>query len=486
MARDVCGLFMINRVLVVRLVAAATVLLALEAIVGSLSNSGAVTPGGVTGYSAKPAEPADRPRQMRVGDTRTLAEAIVPAAAEGATQKVLVAADAVPPALASRPAELLSAERLLIRVLGLADLTGEYRVSANYMISVPVVGRLSLEGLSASDLERELSQKLSTLTGREAYVTIEIAEYKPVFVTGAVQRPGTAPWKPGMTVLHALTIAGSSSSGDGKGPKNDSPSPLINSQLDRLRLRKVLLEQKKNLATLARLHTERSGSTVIELPESLMRIVGPKEAQDLIDEQATLMASRKQSFENQRDALDRSISSARQQLTSLERQASIVRTQLDLRKAQKEKIDGLATKGFTRSERVLDEQFRLFDLEEKQISVSVAMARVQGVISGLERDRSRLIDDRRNFLETEIFKTEREISQLEVDIELHRSAYRTATGMDLDIEEVARSGDVSRSPVSAFEYKVIRAQANGPETINANQFTRLMPGDVVVVAMQSD
>ena len=101
-----------------------------------------------------------------------------------------------------------NAERLSIKVLGYAELTGEYRLNSDETISLPVIGRVSISSMTLVELERELTERVSRITNREAYVNVEVVEYKPVFVSGAVTRPGPAPWKPGMTVLHALTLTG--------------------------------------------------------------------------------------------------------------------------------------------------------------------------------------------------------------------------------------------------------------------------------------
>ena len=39
-------------------------------------------------------------------------------------------------------------------------------------------------------------------------VSVEIIEYRPIFILGEVAKPGQYPYEPGMTVLTAVAIAG--------------------------------------------------------------------------------------------------------------------------------------------------------------------------------------------------------------------------------------------------------------------------------------
>ena len=43
---------------------------------------------------------------------------------------------------------------------------------------------------------------------RDASVSVEVVEYRPVFVLGEVNRPGQYPYQPGMTVLSVAAVAG--------------------------------------------------------------------------------------------------------------------------------------------------------------------------------------------------------------------------------------------------------------------------------------
>ncbi|MEM9255717.1 MAG: polysaccharide biosynthesis/export family protein [Pseudomonadota bacterium] len=75
-------------------------------------------------------------------------------------------------------------------------------------ISYPLLGELKIRGMTVRELERLIS---SGLRGRfliNPRVNVSIIEYRPFFVRGEVSRPGGFPFKPGLTVEKAVSMAG--------------------------------------------------------------------------------------------------------------------------------------------------------------------------------------------------------------------------------------------------------------------------------------
>ena len=105
--------------------------------------------------------------------------------------------------------KLGSGDTISIRVLGEDELKRErIRLSDAGTISFPVLGEVTVKGLTASALEERI---VSGLKGRyllNPQVTVSIDEYRPFFVNGMVEKPGGYPFSPGMTVRKAISLAG--------------------------------------------------------------------------------------------------------------------------------------------------------------------------------------------------------------------------------------------------------------------------------------
>ncbi len=88
--------------------------------------------------------------------------------------------------------------------------SGDYSVGPAGTISVPFVGELPVTGRTTEEVAAAigdgLQQKLGLPDRPEA--SVELAEFRPVFVSGDVQTPGRYPYDPQLTVLKALSIAG--------------------------------------------------------------------------------------------------------------------------------------------------------------------------------------------------------------------------------------------------------------------------------------
>ena len=84
-----------------------------------------------------------------------------------------------------------------------------YLVDDTGIVSLPLVGPFQLEGLTLRETEQALVEVLSErLKIKEPRASVNIVEYRPVFIMGEVNDPGSYPYVSGMTVLSAVAIAG--------------------------------------------------------------------------------------------------------------------------------------------------------------------------------------------------------------------------------------------------------------------------------------
>lgn len=113
------------------------------------------------------------------------------------------------PVDASGPTEyrLGPGDQLRITVFNEAELTGQYVVGSQGSIAYPLVGEVHAAGLTVPEFSDQLQQALSGYI-RQPNVSVEVANYRPFFILGEVQRPGTYPYSASLTVLNAVATAG--------------------------------------------------------------------------------------------------------------------------------------------------------------------------------------------------------------------------------------------------------------------------------------
>ena len=102
-----------------------------------------------------------------------------------------------------------SGDQVRILTFGEQQLTGDFRVDAEGDIALPLVGNIHAAGLTPKQFETAVARALSqSRLYRNPSVSIEVINYRPIFILGEVARPGQYPYQPGMTVLTAAAIAG--------------------------------------------------------------------------------------------------------------------------------------------------------------------------------------------------------------------------------------------------------------------------------------
>jgi polysaccharide biosynthesis/export protein len=101
-----------------------------------------------------------------------------------------------------------SKDLLEIKVFELPDLNQTVRVSEDGSISLALIGKVEVSGLTAQELEKKLAGILNQQYTKVAHVTVFIREYQKVSVLGAVGKPGMFEIVGPMTLLQVIAQAG--------------------------------------------------------------------------------------------------------------------------------------------------------------------------------------------------------------------------------------------------------------------------------------
>lgn len=100
-------------------------------------------------------------------------------------------------------------DQVRVTVFNDPRLTGEFRISDAGTLALPLVGAVQAAGRTTAELERAIEREMRQKNlFRDPSVAVEVVRYRPIFVLGMVERGGEYPYKPGMTVLSAVAVAG--------------------------------------------------------------------------------------------------------------------------------------------------------------------------------------------------------------------------------------------------------------------------------------
>ena len=114
---------------------------------------------------------------------------------------------------AARPADgtayrLGSGDRLRVEVYNEPDLSGDFVVNGQGGIALPLIGQVVVGGKTLSEAEAIIAEKYAADYVINPRVTLEVLNYRPFFIVGEVNKPGSYPFIAGMTVLNAVALAG--------------------------------------------------------------------------------------------------------------------------------------------------------------------------------------------------------------------------------------------------------------------------------------
>jgi protein involved in polysaccharide export with SLBB domain len=100
-------------------------------------------------------------------------------------------------------------DALRITVFRHEDLSGEFSLDGEGNFAMPLVGEIRGGGRTARQLENEV--ELALKSGGylvEPQVSIEVLNYRPFYIIGEVNNPGSFEYVNGMTVINAVALAG--------------------------------------------------------------------------------------------------------------------------------------------------------------------------------------------------------------------------------------------------------------------------------------
>lgn len=131
------------------------------------------------------------------------------AAAQKAAEEAAAAALQAPATTTSvAPGQLAPGDKVRMTVFGEEDMSGEFEIDSTGALAVPLVGEVQAKGLTPRDLEKRVAAKLNEGYLVNARVNIEVLNFRPFFILGEVNKPGSYPWANDMTVINAVALGG--------------------------------------------------------------------------------------------------------------------------------------------------------------------------------------------------------------------------------------------------------------------------------------
>lgn len=349
------------------------------------------------------------------------------------------------------------------------ELSGEYIVQEDGTISVPLLGFIPVANRSTQQVQADLVETFNQLLGRDGLVNILALERPPIYVLGPVKSPGSFKYAAGMTILHAIALAG------GLDRAESEPWQKIETVRETQKRSGAIDAMLKLLARAAVLKAERDG-TEPTIPRQLLELAGATEAANLVNEQSDRRKAVATARKDRERATMQALEAAKQDVVAYGRMESLD----ELVKLRQERVNSMRTL-----------------VDRKVLSITV-MNQIQSELSDAEQRQQDAVNQyasakqRLAWLESEVLRTRADLrNDLEVEIEATESQI-AANARELNVSEgVLYTLPVTRAQfakdANSATYQIVRQSAGGPVSIESVGMTLLQPGDLVnIIVGQSE
>lgn len=357
-------------------------------------------------------------------------------------------------------------------------LNDDFIVAADGTLSLPFAGKIMAEGLEPTELAEKVSSALLLRMdlGRRPDVSAEIVEYRPFYITGDVQEPGEFPFRPGLTVLQAVSIGG--------GLRRDKDASRIEREIISGRGELAMQQVTRDglLARKARLESEVRGDESIVYPNELAERSDQREIAVVMDQERAIFDARQQGFETQLRALEELRDFLERAAGSLEAHLQFQDQQVALAQKEMENVAALVKKGFVAETRRMDVERALVRAQSDRLTAESSLMRARQEKSRTEISIIELDIDRKNQVRAQLRETEEKLEELALESATTAQLLRESESLTPAATARLSSGE-NIDPV----YTIVRSNGDGTsERLEVGASNPVLPGDVVEVAIPLD
>jgi polysaccharide biosynthesis/export protein ExoF len=352
------------------------------------------------------------------------------------------------------------------------EFSGDYVINDDGTLSLPLIGSFAAAKHTGHDLENVLEHTAEERLGGKGFVTISVIEHQPVYVLGPVKNPGSFKYASGMTVLHAVALAG------GLDRANLEPWQRVESVRENGKEQDALSRTTQLMALAAVLKSEHDNSP-IEVPPRLTEIVGAEQAGRLIEEQKEHRQTAVWLRRNRESAAKTAFDNAKNEVAILSDGTKPLDDIIKLRSERVDNVKSLIRNNVLANSMLVQAQSDLSDVQERKQTTLSAVALAKQRLATAEQDMARQHAQSLAEIEQEITTTDKAIADGERELQASKGVLKVLSkGAGARRDTMLTESDVA--------YEIVRRGPQGATVIAAAGTSLLEPGDLVRVRQKSE
>jgi polysaccharide biosynthesis/export protein ExoF len=348
-----------------------------------------------------------------------------------------------------------------------AEFSNEYAVNEDGSISIPILGGFQAASLKQQQLQQIVQCSFTAFLGRKGFVNILNVTRQPVYVVGEVKNSGGFDFAEGMTVLHAIALAG------GFDKAQMQPWQIAEMTRESQRIQTALDQASRKLARAVAIEAVNTGQPAT-VPAELAQLSGTDQAASQLTAEYEPLSLEVKAAANNEASLTSTIESAQADREVRKARLPILEQAIALRRERVESLSKLSKSGTIARPVVIQAQSELLDAEgrrqETLTAIIAAEDRLTNAREQLDARRAQVAIDYRNNLLTA------------------RNAASDAISEGESAASVLKSMTTSTLSISTDDpqFRVVRRSGAGVIAIEATGTTLLEPGDLVEVKRRGE
>lgn len=351
-------------------------------------------------------------------------------------------------------------------------LNGEFTIDSAGILAIPLVGAVHAEGATTGEVAGIIADRLKVVAGliRAPNAAVEIAQYRPFYIVGTVERPGEYPYRPGMSVLQAVSIAGGFYRPDTSLSRFERESIIAQGDIKVSETQRLALTIRRD-----RLNAEARGDGNLAFSEEILQRQGEAVIAQGIREEGMIFATRRQSLQAQVDLLVQANALLEEELRTLAAKSVTQQKQYDLARRELDSINSLMARGLAVSGRQVAVEQNVAQMESMMLDLTLAQARTRQDISRNQRNMIELGNQRANEVLKELRETQVNLDQVTERISTFQVLLYDSqvTGPRLQVLQADEAARLS--------FQIVRRQDGRLQDIGADASAPVLPGDIIKV-----
>jgi polysaccharide biosynthesis/export protein ExoF len=260
-----------------------------------------------------------------------------------------------------------------------SELSNEYFVQDDGSISIPLLGVFSVDGRKSADVQRQLECSFESVFGRSGFVNVLSVVNQPIYIVGKVKNAGSYAFTAGMTVMHAVALAG----GFDKAPIEAFQVAELAREANRLQMslgRAMRMMARTSAVEAAR--TQGLPTVSTELAE----LAGKQRAAALVEQEFSTRQAEMQAVVADEASLMSAVESASAELNLKKAQLPLVEQAISMRRERVENLTRLAASGSIARPVLIQAQSELLDAEARRHESQVIINQANERLNRARRD----------------------------------------------------------------------------------------------------